>query len=121
MAETDDTLGEDGASLLVTEPLRRAIGERYLSYALSTIVNRALPDARGGVRPVPRRPLFAMRELRLSPAGGFRKSAKISGDVMGNYHPHGDSAIYDAMARLAQALNLRYPLAGGRGHVGDIH
>ena len=89
----------------LSEPLRRAIGERYLTYALSTIMHRALPDARDGLKPVHRRILFAMRELRLSPTGGFRKSAKISGDVMGNYHPHGDGAIYDAMARLAAGLS----------------
>jgi topoisomerase-4 subunit A len=77
----------------LSEPLRRALGERYLTYALSTIMNRALPDARDGLKPVHRRILFAMRELRLSSNGGFRKSAKISGDVMGNYHPHGDAAI----------------------------
>jgi topoisomerase-4 subunit A len=105
---------------LVSEPLRRAIGERYLTYALSTIMHRALPDARDGLKPVHRRILFAMRELRLSPTGGFRKSAKISGDVMGNYHPHGDMAIYDAMARLAQDFNLRYPLVDGQGNFGNI-
>ncbi|MBK1637093.1 DNA topoisomerase IV subunit A [Rhodovulum adriaticum] len=104
----------------LAEPLRRAIGERYLTYALSTIMDRALPDARDGLKPVHRRILFAMRELRLSPTGGFRKSAKISGDVMGNYHPHGDAAIYDAMARLAQDFNVRYPLVDGQGNFGNI-
>jgi topoisomerase-4 subunit A len=102
------------------EPLRRAIGERYLTYALSTIMNRALPDARDGLKPVHRRILYAMRELRLTSSGGFRKSAKISGDVMGNYHPHGDAAIYDAMARLAQDFNVRYPLVDGQGNFGNI-
>ena len=102
------------------EPLRRAIGERYLTYALSTIMHRALPDARDGLKPVHRRIMYAMRELRLSPTGGFRKSAKISGDVMGNYHPHGDAAIYDAMARLAQDFNVRYPLVDGQGNFGNI-
>jgi topoisomerase-4 subunit A len=102
------------------EPLRRAIGERYLTYALSTIMHRALPDARDGLKPVHRRILYAMRELRLSSTGGFRKSAKISGDVMGNYHPHGDAAIYDAMARLAQDFNVRYPLVDGQGNFGNI-
>ncbi|MBC6407536.1 MAG: DNA topoisomerase IV subunit A [Rhodobacteraceae bacterium] len=102
------------------EPFRRAIGERYLTYALSTIMHRALPDARDGLKPVHRRILFAMRELRLSANGGFRKSAKISGDVMGNYHPHGDAAIYDAMARLAQDFNVRYPLVDGQGNFGNI-
>ena len=104
----------------VTETLRHAIGERYLTYALSTIMNRALPDARDGLKPVHRRILYAMRELRLASNGGFRKSAKISGDVMGNYHPHGDAAIYDAMARLAQDFNVRYPLVDGQGNFGNI-
>ncbi|MFP1643845.1 DNA topoisomerase IV subunit A [Pontitalea aquivivens] len=104
----------------VSEPLSRAIGERYLTYALSTIMHRALPDARDGLKPVHRRILFAMRELKLSPTGGFRKSAKISGDVMGNYHPHGDAAIYDAMARLAQDFAMRYPLVDGQGNYGNI-
>ncbi|MDR9483830.1 MAG: DNA topoisomerase IV subunit A [Sediminimonas sp.] len=104
----------------LTEPLRRAIGERYLSYAMSTIMGRALPDARDGLKPVHRRILFAMRELKLSSSGGFRKSAKISGDVMGNYHPHGDAAIYDAMARLAQDFNVRYPLVDGQGNFGNV-
>ncbi|MDO5756745.1 MAG: DNA topoisomerase IV subunit A [Rhodobacterales bacterium] len=104
----------------VPEPLRRAIGDRYLTYALSTIMHRALPDARDGLKPVHRRILYAMRELRLSSTGGFRKSAKISGDVMGNYHPHGDAAIYDAMARLAQDFAVRYPLVDGQGNFGNI-
>ncbi|MEF3048276.1 DNA topoisomerase IV subunit A [Pseudotabrizicola sp. L79] len=115
--EADDT--KIGA-MTTAEPLSRAIGERYLTYALSTIMHRALPDARDGLKPVHRRILFAMRELRLSATGGFRKSAKISGDVMGNYHPHGDAAIYDAMARLAQDFNVRYPLVDGQGNFGNI-
>ncbi|MDG1115574.1 MAG: DNA topoisomerase IV subunit A [Flavimaricola sp.] len=102
------------------EPLRRAIGERYLTYALSTIMNRALPDARDGLKPVHRRILYAMSRLRLSPTGGFLKSAKISGDTMGDFHPHGDAAIYDAMARLAQDFNVRYPLVDGQGNFGNI-
>jgi topoisomerase-4 subunit A len=106
--------------ITVSEPLSRAIGERYLTYALSTIMHRALPDARDGLKPVHRRILFAMRELRLSATSAFRKSAKISGDVMGNYHPHGDTAIYDAMARLAQDFNVRYPLVDGQGNFGNI-
>ncbi|WP_238365528.1 DNA topoisomerase IV subunit A [Mesobacterium pallidum] len=105
---------------IIAEPLRRAIGDRYLTYALSTIMHRALPDARDGLKPVHRRILYAMRELRLSPTGRFRKSSKISGDVMGNYHPHGDVAIYDAMARLAQDFNVRYPLVDGQGNFGNI-
>ncbi|MCY3877837.1 MAG: DNA topoisomerase IV subunit A [Rhodobacteraceae bacterium] len=103
-----------------TETLRKAIGERYLQYALSTIMHRALPDVRDGLKPVHRRILFAMHELKLSPNGSFRKSAKISGDVMGNYHPHGDQAIYDALVRLAQDFNMRYPLVDGQGNFGNI-
>ncbi|MEP3637971.1 MAG: DNA topoisomerase IV subunit A [Paracoccaceae bacterium] len=110
----------ENPNMNLAEPLRRALGERYLTYALSTIMHRALPDARDGLKPVHRRILFAMRELRLSSTGGFRKSAKISGDVMGNYHPHGDAAIYDAMARLAQDFNVRYPLVDGQGNFGNI-
>jgi topoisomerase-4 subunit A len=107
-------------AMTTAEPLSRAIGERYLTYALSTIMHRALPDARDGLKPVHRRILFAMRELRLTSTSAFRKSAKISGDVMGNYHPHGDAAIYDAMARLAQDFNVRYPLVDGQGNFGNI-
>ncbi len=102
------------------EPLSRAIGERYLTYALSTIMHRALPDARDGLKPVHRRILWAMRRLRLTSTGGFLKSAKISGDTMGDFHPHGDAAIYDAMARLAQDFNMRYPLVDGQGNFGNI-
>ncbi len=118
MAQDNDTPPEFSAE--VSEPLRRALGSRYLQYALSTIMHRALPDARDGLKPVHRRILFAMRELKLSANGGFRKSAKITGDVMGNYHPHGDAAIYDAMARLAQDFNVRYPLVDGQGNFGNI-
>ena len=117
---SDDANTTDKPSNEVLEPLRRAIGERYLTYALSTIMHRALPDARDGLKPVHRRILYAMRELKLNASGGFRKSAKISGDVMGNYHPHGDAAIYDAMARLAQDFNVRYPLVDGQGNFGNI-
>ena len=116
----DNITEPDTPSHTSSEPLRRAIGERYLTYALSTIMHRALPDARDGLKPVHRRILYAMRELRLSSTGGFRKSAKISGDVMGNYHPHGDAAIYDAMARLAQDFAVRYPLVDGQGNFGNI-
>ena len=118
MSDTDDTPQETPSN--PTEPLRRALGSRYLQYALSTIMHRALPDARDGLKPVHRRILFAMRELRLASNGRFRKSSKISGDVMGNYHPHGDAAIYDAMARLAQDFNVRYPLVDGQGNFGNI-
>ncbi len=111
---------ETNAGLTTSEPLSRAIGERYLTYALSTIMHRALPDARDGLKPVHRRILWAMRRLRLTPTGGFLKSAKISGDTMGDFHPHGDQAIYDAMARLAQDFNMRYPLVDGQGNFGNI-
>ncbi|MDO5620685.1 MAG: DNA topoisomerase IV subunit A [Paracoccus sp. (in: a-proteobacteria)] len=119
---SDDLIPDDAPEQgnTVSEPLSRAIGERYLTYALSTIMHRALPDARDGLKPVHRRILYAMRELRLAPNGPFRKSAKISGDVMGNYHPHGDAAIYDAMARLAQDFAMRYPLVDGQGNFGNI-
>lgn len=109
----------DGGEILI-EPLRIALGDRYLTYALSTIMNRALPDARDGLKPVHRRILYAMRELKLSASSGYRKSAKISGDVMGNYHPHGNQAIYDAMVRLAQDFSVRYPLVDGQGNFGNI-
>jgi topoisomerase-4 subunit A len=108
------------APVLRSEPLARAIGERYLTYALSTIMHRALPDARDGLKPVHRRILFAMSRLRLSSTGGFLKSAKIAGDTMGDFHPHGDASIYDAMARLAQDFNVRYPLVHGQGNFGNI-
>jgi topoisomerase-4 subunit A len=100
--------------------LREALEERYLAYALSTIMNRALPDARDGLKPVHRRILYGMRLLRLDPGAAFKKSAKVVGDVMGNFHPHGDQAIYDAMVRLAQDFAQRYPLIDGQGNFGNI-
>src|ERR1700675_2594917 len=100
--------------------LREALEERYLAYALSTIMHRALPDARDGLKPVHRRILYGMRLLRLDPGAAFKKSAKIVGDVMGNFHPHGDQAIYDAMVRLAQDFAQRYPLVDGQGNFGNI-
>ena len=100
--------------------LKAALEERYLAYALSTIMHRALPDARDGLKPVHRRILYGMRLLRLDPGGGFRKSAKIVGDVMGSFHPHGNQAIYDAMVRLAQDFAQRYPLVDGQGNFGNI-
>ncbi|QOZ26317.1 DNA topoisomerase IV subunit A [Bradyrhizobium sp. CCBAU 51753] len=101
-------------------PLRDALEERYLAYALSTIMHRALPDARDGLKPVHRRILYGMRLLRLDPGTAFKKSAKIVGDVMGSFHPHGDQAIYDAMVRLAQDFSSRYPLVDGQGNFGNI-
>ncbi|HTZ01693.1 MAG TPA: DNA topoisomerase IV subunit A [Xanthobacteraceae bacterium] len=100
--------------------LREALEERYLAYALSTIMHRALPDARDGLKPVHRRILYGMRLLRLDPGAAFKKSAKIVGDVMGNFHPHGDQAIYDALVRLAQDFASRYPLVDGQGNFGNI-
>ena len=100
--------------------LRDALEERYLAYALSTIMHRALPHARDGLKPVHRRILYGMRLLRLDPGTPFKKSAKIVGDVMGSFHPHGDQAIYDAMVRLAQDFNSRYPLVDGQGNFGNI-
>jgi topoisomerase IV subunit A len=101
-------------------PLREALEERYLAYALSTIMHRALPDARDGLKPVHRRILYGMRLLRLDPGTTPKKSAKIVGDVMGSFHPHGDQSIYDAMVRLAQDFASRYPLVDGQGNFGNI-
>jgi topoisomerase IV subunit A len=116
-----------GKTLIPPEPaeihdvaLREALEERYLAYALSTIMHRALPDARDGLKPVHRRILYGMRLLRLDPGSPFKKSAKIVGDVMGSFHPHGDQAIYDAMVRLAQDFSSRYPLVDGQGNFGNI-
>ncbi len=100
--------------------LKDALEERYLAYALSTIMHRALPDVRDGLKPVHRRILYAMRQLGLDPEGGYRKCAKIVGETMGNYHPHGNQAIYDALARLAQDFAVRYPLVDGQGNFGNI-
>ena len=100
--------------------LADALSERYLSYALSTIMARSLPDVRDGLKPVHRRLLYAMMQLKLDPANGFKKCARIVGDVMGKYHPHGNDAIYDAMVRLAQSFAVRYPLVDGQGNFGNI-
>ncbi|MCA3270993.1 MAG: DNA topoisomerase IV subunit A [Roseomonas sp.] len=100
--------------------LADALSERYLAYALSTITARSLPDVRDGLKPVHRRLLWAMRQLRLDPEAGFKKCARIVGDVMGKYHPHGDAAIYEAMVRLAQDFAARYPLVEGQGNFGNI-
>ena len=121
MADLINKKNEDGAGgSTLSEPLRRAIGDRYLTYALSTIMHRALPDARDGLKPVHRRILYAMYRLKLVSNGKFLKSAKISGDTMGDFHPHGDAAIYDAMARLAQDFSVRYPMVDGQGNFGNI-
>ncbi len=114
----DDGSGTGGEVLPVN--LREALEERYLAYALSTIMHRALPDVRDGLKPVHRRLLFAMRELRLDPSSAFKKCARVVGDVIGKYHPHGDQAVYDAMVRLAQDFAQRYPLVDGQGNFGNI-
>jgi topoisomerase-4 subunit A len=100
--------------------LADALSERYLAYALSTIMSRSLPDVRDGLKPVHRRLIYAMHQLRLDPAAGFKKCARIVGDVMGKFHPHGDASIYDAMVRLAQDFAARYPLVDGQGNFGNI-
>ncbi len=110
---------EDGGRI-IDEPLSDALSRRYLAYALSTIMNRALPDVRDGLKPVHRRLLYAMRILRLDPEGGAKKSARVVGDVIGKYHPHGDTAVYDALVRLAQDFSQRYPLIDGQGNFGNI-
>src|ERR1700710_379903 len=100
--------------------LRDALEERYLAYALSTIMGRALPDARDGLKPVHRRILYGMHVLKLDPGTAFKKCAKIVGDVMGAFHPHGDQAIYETLVRLAQDFATRYPLVDGQGNFGNI-
>ncbi|MBV1886120.1 MAG: DNA topoisomerase IV subunit A, partial [Parvibaculaceae bacterium] len=100
--------------------LRQALEERYLAYALSTIMHRALPDVRDGLKPVHRRVLYTMRQLKLDPKSGFKKSARVVGDVMGKFHPHGDQAIYDAMVRLAQDFSVRWLLVDGQGNFGNV-
>src|SRR5215510_4052169 len=100
--------------------LRDALEERYLQYALSTITGRALPDARDGLKPVHCRLIYAMRQLRLDPGAAFKKCARVVGDVIGKFHPHGDQAVYDALVRLAQDFAQRYPLIDGQGNFGNI-
>ena len=120
MADLTNESNEIISGAVSPESLSDAISERYLTYALSTIMHRALPDARDGLKPVHRRILYAMRGLKLDATGSFRKCAKIVGEVMGNFHPHGDKAIYDALARLAQDFSVRYPLVDGQGNFGNI-
>ena len=105
---------------IVDAPFDAALSERYLVYALSTITARSLPDLRDGLKPVHRRLLWTMRQLRLDPGSGFKKSARVVGEVIGKYHPHGDTAAYDAMVRLAQDFSLRYPLVEGQGNFGNV-
>src|SRR4030088_2556187 len=100
--------------------LRDALEERYLAYALSTIMHRALPDARDGLKPVHRRLLYAMQQLRLDPGAAFKKCARVVGDTIGKFHPHGDQAVYDALVRLAHGFAQRYPLVDGQGNFGNV-
>ena len=113
-------LMDSGEENIIDESMNEALSRRYLAYALSTITSRALPDVRDGLKPVQRRILYAMRELKLNPDASYRKCAKIVGEVMGNYHPHGDTAIYDTLVRLAQSFSVRYPLVDGQGNFGNI-
>jgi len=113
----DDLIEPEGISKTA---FSHALSERYLAYAMSTITSRSLPDVRDGLKPVHRRLLFAMRQLKLDPQQGYKKSARVVGDVMGKFHPHGDAAIYDAMVRLAQSFAMRYPLVDGQGNFGNI-
>ncbi|MEO9968310.1 MAG: DNA topoisomerase IV subunit A [Hyphomonadaceae bacterium] len=116
MSDIEDTQSGN----VINEPMSEALSKRYLAYALSTITSRALPDVRDGLKPVQRRILYGMRVLKLDPNGGYRKCAKIVGDVMGNFHPHGDASIYDTMVRLAQDFSVRYRLVDGQGNFGNI-
>ncbi|MDG6078755.1 DNA topoisomerase IV subunit A [Erythrobacter litoralis] len=115
-----DTAEPDPFDAIVDSPFDAALSERYLVYALSTITARSLPDLRDGLKPVHRRLLWAMRQLKLNPTDAFKKSARVVGDVIGKYHPHGDASVYDAMVRLAQDFALRYPLVEGQGNFGNI-
>lgn len=117
---TTDTTEPDPFDAIVDAPFDAALSERYLVYALSTITARSLPDLRDGLKPVHRRLLWAMRQLKLNPNDAFKKSARVVGDVIGKYHPHGDQSVYDAMVRLAQDFSLRYPLVDGQGNFGNI-
>ena len=114
-----DTQSEDTNNIIPVD-FSEALGERYLAYALSTITSRSLPDVRDGLKPVHRRLLYAMMQLKLDPASGFKKCARVVGDVIGKYHPHGDVAVYDTMVRLAQNFAVRYPLVDGQGNFGSI-
>src|SRR3569623_1925327 len=115
----DDPTG-GGDDRIVEEPMSEALSKRYLAYALSTITNRALPDVRDGLKPVHRRLLFSKRQMRLDPSGRAKKCARVVGDVIGKYLPHGDVAVYEAMVRLAQDFAQRYPLVDGQGNFGNI-
>ena len=114
--------GDDGIpqNAIIEEHINNALSTRYMAYALSTITQRALPDVRDGLKPVHRRILYAMRQLKLNPENSYKKCARIVGDVMGQYHPHGDASIYDALVKLSQSFSARYPLVDGQGNFGNI-
>lgn len=124
MTKTKDKSGDGGPGIpknaVIEEHIDRALSGRYMAYALSTITQRALPDVRDGLKPVHRRILYAMRQLKLNPEGAYKKSARIVGDVMGQFHPHGDQSIYDALVKLSQGFSTRYTLVEGQGNFGNI-
>ena len=121
MSEQDTIMAKSPASGEIRDvDFSKALSERYLSYAMSTITSRSLPDVRDGLKPVQRRLLYAMSLLKLDPKSGYKKCARVIGDVMGKYHPHGDQAIYDTLVRLAQDFSSRYPLVDGQGNFGNI-
>jgi topoisomerase-4 subunit A len=113
-------MADDGAGTIEDTKLADALSERYLAYALSTIMSRSLPDVRDGLKPVHRRLVYAMHQLRLDPTAGFKKCARVIGDVIGKYHPHGDASVYEALVRLAQDFAARFPLVEGQGNFGNI-
>ena len=111
---------EENAKKIVRVDIEKEMKKSYIDYAMSVIVSRALPDVRDGLKPVHRRILYSMNELNLTPDKPFRKSAYITGDVLGKYHPHGDASVYDALVRMAQDFSLRYPLVNGHGNFGSV-
>ena len=119
MAKKNDPV-RDYPGNIVEQPLTDILSERYLAYALSTITSRSLPDVRDGLKPVHRRLLYAMQQLNLRAHLGPKKSARVVGDVIGKFHPHGDQSVYDALVRLAQDFAVRYPLVDGQGNFGNI-
>lgn len=113
-------MSQDLAGHIEDTKLADALSERYIAYAMSTIMARSLPDVRDGMKPVHRRILYAMQQLKLDPSSGFKKCARVVGDVIGKFHPHGDAAVYEALVRLAQDFAVRYPLVEGQGNFGSI-
>src|SRR5262245_37701127 len=114
------TSADKPAHEIIDQPFSDILSEKYLSYALSTIMSRSLPDVRDGLKPVHRRLMYAMYQLKLNPNLQPKKSARVVGDVIGKYHPHGDASVYDAMVRMAQDFAQRYPLVDGQGNFGNI-